>query len=374
MYKKIYERRAASNTLLIAMLLFVTIIEFMVAIEKVGLFMQALLALCLLINNYKLFGEYEKIIFVLVVIFLGIEIILYQDFGSTLIYLNSILLIICFNNIALPIRKFRRLMLFASIGILLIIITCSREDTSYITIFNKAYNPNMIGVMLFGCMVCGFSAIDKFTIKKICKTIAYIIFSVLIILLQLQTAARTTLLAEVLFIVLFLVRNKIKFFTKDKWYKSLIIFGFFVSLLIPICYVTLYNAYGNEQIVILGKDLFSGRQGIWSDAFEMIKSNPIFGIGNSQLYIGTSESAHNSMLATWKTLGGVLLVIYVTTFVIAKPRRNVAVKSDLIMKVALVPMIFISAFETILTDGHCYIFMLILLLNKTIKNGEQYEK
>lgn len=374
MYAKANAARSAKNAFLVGILLLSVIIEFLFDYNEIFLVVQFALAACLFAVNYRLFGKFEKITALLGIVFVLLETVLYKDYGSSLTYFNSLLLIICFNNMALKKRQLSKIFILSALLMLILVLTSSRDGIVYVLITGIRFNPNTVGVILFASLVLGFSGISCLSLPNVVKRALYIALFALIIYLQLQTEARTTLVAEIAYVLIVLVRNKFKIFGHEKHFKALIIFGFVICLLIPVIYVALYNYMDGQSIVIFGKNLFTGRQNIWQDAFRMIAENPIFGVGNEEKYVEVYDSAHNSLLAIWKTSGGILLILYVITFIIAKPKLAKQHNINLFMRCAIIPVIFIAAFETILTDSNLYIFALIPLLNKIVESKKDYDE
>lgn len=358
--------KSGKNAVLVSLLMISALLNFLIINSDVSLILQLLVAIGLILVNYELFGKFEKAAMFFGVVFIIIEIALYKDFGSSLIYLNSLMLIISFNNIALRRRHVGKIFIISSILMLLIIVSASRDGVYYVLISGRQFNPNMIGMLLFATLVLGISGINDNFARKEVKIISSIVLFGIVLYLQMQTAARTTLIAEILYVLVVLVRNKVKIFRHEKHFKVLIVFSFLICLLVPVVYVALYNYFDGQSFMILGKNLFSGRQDVWQDAFDMIGRNPVFGVGNEEKFSGVFDSAHNSMLAIWKTSGVILLVIYIISFVIAKPTLAKQVDINLFLRCAIIPVIFIAAFETILTDSFLYIFALIPLINKTV--------
>lgn len=358
--------KSGKNAVLVSLLMISALLNFLIINSDVSLILQLLVAIGLFLVNYELFGKFEKAAMVFGVVLIIIEIALYKDFGSSLIYLNSLMLIISFNNIALRRRHVGKIFIISSILMLLIIVSASRDGVYYVLISGRQFNPNMIGMLLFATLVLGISGINDNFARKEVKIISSIVLFGIVLYLQMQTAARTTLIAEILYVLVVLVRNKVKIFRHEKHFKVLIVFSFLICLLVPVVYVALYNYFDGQSFMILGKNLFSGRQDVWQDAFDMIGRNPVFGVGNEEKFAGVFDSAHNSMLAIWKTSGVILLVIYIISFVIAKPTLAKQVDINLFLRCAIIPVIFIAAFETILTDSFLYIFALIPLINKTV--------
>ena len=366
--------RSGKNAVLLSLLMTSALLNFLITNSVVSLIIQFPVALGLVAVNYRLFGKFEKLVMLCGIVFIMVETVLYKDFGSSLTYLNSLVLIICFNNIALKHRHMSKIFIASSLLMLFFIVTASRDGVYYVFISGRQFNPNTIGILLFVALVLGVSGINNLFATKMAKRVLGIILFCVVVYLQIQTAARTTLAAEIMYVLIVFVRNKVKIFKNEKHFKALIVFGFLVCLLIPVVYVALYNHMDGQSITILGKNLFTGRQNIWQDAFRMIGENPIFGVGNEEKYIGNFESAHNSMLAIWKTSGAILLILYVISFVIAKPKLAKQVDIDLFMRCAIIPVIFIAAFETILTDSNLYVFALLPILNKVIVRRKAYDK
>lgn len=367
--------RSGKNAFLLSLLMASALLNFLTTNTVVSLIIQFPLAFGLFAANYRLFGKFEKAVMLCGIVFIMVEMALYKDFGSSLTYLNSLVLIMCFNNIALKRRHVSKIFMASSLLMLFFIATASRDGVYYVFILGRKFNPNMVGILLFAALVLGVSGINNLFATKNTKRILSIVLFCIVVFLQIQTAARTTLAAEIMYVLIVLVRNKFKIFKHEKHFKALIVFGFLVCLLIPVVYVALYNHMEGQSITILGKNLFTGRQDVWQDAFRMIGENPVFGVGNEEKFVGVYESAHNSMLAIWKTSGVILLILYVIAFVIAKPKIAKQVDIDLFMRCAIIPVIFIAAFETILTDSNLYVFALLPILNKVFaERRKAYDK
>lgn len=138
---------------------------------------------------------------------------------------------------------------------------------------------------------------------------AVAIFSVIAVILF---KARTSLLGVLTFTVFLWILKFINSKRKTSFLFFLciagVIFAYFYS-------VTLYEMIGPGKITILGKDLFTGRNLIWSSAFRQLEGHYWFGIGNSIGDSGNAASSytynfHNQFLAIITMYGIPVLLMF----------------------------------------------------------------
>ena len=138
------------------------------------------------------------------------------------------------------------------------------------------------------------------TFTYFCKTkkFLYLVFSVACVLLQVIFVARTALLGVIFYMAALLMLRGLKRSFKFKTVFVVLLLIAVGSILFSYIYSTvLFDKFGKGAIIIFGKDLFTGRQGIWKTAFELIASSPIFGTGsalNDALVSGGATGAFNN--------------------------------------------------------------------------------
>ena len=203
-------------------------------------------------------------------------------------------------------------------------------------------NTNTSSFVMFYLMCIMFALAGRSKHKLICFIAAIIALSC-----QFLFVGRSTLIGTV--IVLFcLIFRKIFNRVSNKTVRNLQIALCILAIAFAYFYaVILYNAVGHGAIVIFGKDIFTGRQIIWSEAFERIEEHLLFGIGNvltAGNYVGT-VNIHNQMLGYLVCFGLIATVFIVVLIGLLTARIYERKQSNL--SVALISAaIIMSYFET----------------------------
>lgn len=299
--------------------------------------------------------------------------VLNPGWGSVLTYATSLLCILVFKSIDLARSNLRKLLFAVAIVIAFLGLTASKDGMYYDMIVGRTLNPNMMGFYYFTMTVCFMSWAMMSMSKKVRRLV--VVFFILGAYCIYKTEARTSLLALALYGFALLIK-KAKFIQENKRFAWLILFGWILVLIIPIIYLWLYKKFGDQGLFILGKNFFSGRESVWADAYDMIMDSPILGCGNEQVFAGKFDSAHNSLLAIWKTSGIIPVLVYVVLFVFCKSISQNKHKTVDVLKVALIGYLFIAAFETSYTDGTMCLFGLLPLLccvHSTVNVEEMHE-
>lgn len=186
------------------------------------------------------------------------------------------------------------------------------------------YNTNTIGITYF---IIGVFVTFPLNFSKKIHLLAFVIISIYIAKQILITDSRTSLIAYGFFIVLCLTPLKLyKIKLLQIFLLSCLTFG---SLFYTWFYVYLAdNNLVTEEIVEVsrvntGKTVFSGRQVIWKECFQLIEENPFWGAGSKvNLKSFASVNIHNSYLNLFVIYGipiG-LLCIYFTFIVVFRLR------------------------------------------------------
>ncbi len=161
------------------------------------------------------------------------------------------------------------------------------------------------------------------TFTYFCKTkkFLYFVLSVACVILQVIFVARTALLGLILYTTALLILRGLKRSFKFKTVFVVLLLIVVGSIIFSYIYSTvIFDKYGKGAIIIFGKDLFTGRQGIWKTAFELILSSPVFGTGsalNNALGLngatGAFNNAHSQALGIMVAYGiPVFCVFYIT--------------------------------------------------------------
>src|SRR5699024_10660183 len=175
-------------------------------------------------------------------------------------------------------------------------------------------NPNTLGIVVYNIFF--FQLLMLFAIKnKIIKLIVLLLLLIDLILLYVSTS-RSVWIAIIVAFVIYISYNV---FSK---YKISYRLGFIITLLSVITFSYFYpmlytldlvSKINSLVIEYTGKNLFSGRQIIWSDLIQLIEKKPLLGYGLSATAYNlaqTNHDAHNVILSILFQSGIIGLLLY----------------------------------------------------------------
>jgi len=200
--------------------------------------------------------------------------------------------------------------LFVIISFSLIIIVLFEDYSSF---YEKYYylNMNVIACLALTGFMTWSSLADYEDWKD--KILFVLLLSLTFCIID-TMKGRTSLLGLVAYCIFFftpkIVFNKI---FAVKWTVILIILGLFV----PLLYIEFYKM--NIDLVIFGKNLYTGRESVWANLFNQLEQRGIaglmFGIGShADIYDGTFD-AHNSYYSIIGCFGIIGFIIYLVFFI-----------------------------------------------------------
>lgn len=139
--------------------------------------------------------------------------------------------------------------------------------------------------------------------------------------------------------------------------------------------ITLFDLWGHGKIIIFGKDIFTGRQTIWAQAFhELSGYKLLFGIGNTlEIRNGVNANLHNQMMGYLVVYGLPVFVLFIFLFIrssidVLKRLRNI---NFLIFTLAVLLSCY---FETLLYSNTSIAVCLAYILIVNFTNGRQNAK
>ncbi len=252
--------------------------------------------------------------------------------------------------------------------IILIILFAPKTDLSAsagIVGFNNL-NPNCSSLILLTTSIFILKKISEEGNKN--KKIILVILLIFIYYFLLQFSSRIALISSVLALIYYFLRNHFNKIKKNK----VVLIAFIILLLSPIfCYiysVTLFEIIGKGNLIIMGKDIFTGRQVIWQEAFEAIENNFLIGLGNtfkSTFYASSTEASnlHNQMMGCLVCFGVVNMILFAVAYSssIGKIWQNANLKFTATF---LLLLIIVSYTETVFYSSatvHAVIFGAIML-------------
>ena len=256
-----------------------------------------------------------------------------------------------------------------SVFVLLIMIFANRFKEGEETLINL--NTNLSGFVLFLFEFIMLAMSQKYRKGVVKRYVFYLIFLIAFIF-QVQYASRSSLIATVLMIIYFLFKAFFNRVSRGNIF-NLVVFLSFMAILFAYFYsVTLYDIIGKGNLIIFGKDIFTGRQIIWRDAFEQLGGNWFFGLGNRlDSYMNENgTNLHNQMMGYLVTFG----ILVVIPMVILMGNLLKELKKDNILVVAFILILLVVCFfETSIysSSTNAFIVLQIGMLNYI---GYQYKK
>ncbi len=177
---------------------------------------------------------------------------------------------------------------------------------------------------------------------------------------------RTSMIAAICFGVYFILKglfSKLKMRAIEIFVVVIFVFGIAFAYFYA---EILYNWMGAEGLKFFGKDVFTGRQRVWSDAFSQLKGNVLFGLGydfvteyNQQGVVKTGINLHSQPMGYLVTFGIFAFLFY--TLLLAR----LTVKTGAGKKITvgfLIATIISSYFEPCLFSTHIIIYQPIVLI------------
>lgn len=290
--------------------------------------------------------------------------VFHSGLGVIVIYLNLLLALLLFPNISISKSNYLTIHFFTAL-LLSIFIVCSTSKGNSETIYNSIYgdfiNSNTLGLLALVGLFHWFLVIEELRISGIIKTICNIIVFIVFTYYIYISNCRSALLAILIYLLLLFKKKPFTKHSFNKITKIFIIASFFFVLF----YLSLVDKYRN--FVIFNKNLYSGRQYVWSDALELIKQFPIFGSGTDfsmrtdSISGKVMESTHNTILGIWRTIGIVPMITFIMLFGRSKDftaDTNVARKSQF----SFISCLIISFVEDLFMVEVFYILFLSFLL------------
>lgn len=327
------------------------------------------------LNCYS--AKYLVLVFITCILCAVNSIVNGSSFGSVVNFINLILSFAILGCTYLNTKILKRFDLLSFILLIIILIIYSKkQDVEYVSRLNSesVMNPNGYATIVLACGMLVNVIISRLRIKSnfMRFALAFLSLAVFAIVLY-KTGARTSLgcyfIYEALclyYFVLYKSRNRC---FRDKTIFKGIVFSLIISFTVVGIYLLLYKLL-DADFMILGKKLFSGRQNIWNDAFEQIKSNLIFGIPNHYKFAGIYLNAHNGFIAVLAYFGIIpfLLFIYIICKSFSAKPSETKFNYNVYKCFAVAIFFFVSTFESFILDGTFYFLMLPFLLNKEKDN------
>lgn len=207
------------------------------------------------------------------------------------------------------------------------------------------------------------------------KGIVFYALALFTFVAQLKFDGRSSLLGDGLALLCLLLK---RFLNKasEKQIKGIVFAVSVFSLVFAYFYaVVLFDLVGHGKWIIMGKDVFTGRQTIWKDAYEQLRGNFLFGIGNrlqsTPINDDTSgyTNVHNQMLGYLVTFGlvGLLPLLFLLPEIVCHYKNR---STEMVVFVLVLSVV--AYFDTIFysTDNVKYNLLAIVAI-AGICNGKE---
>ena len=344
--------------------------------SKMVLIITFVLLIALYLYNYAAKASKKEILIMLInLLSILVTNSTFSALGSAITFINTILCFKIFNNIELDKKTFFKIHLVLGISLSFYVFTIQRPQ--YIghrinDAFHNSVNTNIVSILFFCAFLHIICCLVQFERSKKCFIIE-IILSIVYGYNIWFFGARSAIVAMAIFIISSLI---IKKRVPYKPYKKIVTITLLISLLFPIIYLSFINRF--SMLEFLGKGI-SSRRIVWQGCIDIIKSNPIFGVGNDfSIQMRASgeftTSMHNTLLGLWKILGIIPTITFIFTCI---NHDNLLYddKKDRISQLAFISTLIICFFESFYTEEMLYLaFLPFLICNIKTNIKSEVEK
>lgn len=228
-------------------------------------------------------------------------------------------------------------------------------------------NTNYVGYIFLCLFIISISVYNLYNKGNFSKLV---LFLLLTLILTYSYRCRTAMLACIILFIMLLIPKKIY---TNKTLKTIIpislIFG---SILFAFLYVSLWKSGFYINITFFaGKSLFSGRNRLWDEAFNLVIKNPFFGVGSKYVLKSLPAYAlHNTVLMIMVTFGIPNLILYFynfTNFIKEVYNKIVFNNYSKVVISSIFILFFVDFFESYTywaNYNYLLFFIIVLLLNK----------
>lgn len=289
-------------------------------------------------------------------------------YGSLLVVVNTSLMLYLSMSVTISIRTRR----FACSGyIILTFIWMLKNGVGL-------YNPNTVGLIaVFGVIFMDW-ALSASKIPKLIKFILFSIFTLLVFyMIYDKSNSRNSIIAIAIYIfVVNLVPNKL--LIKKPIYKLIFLFLTVGSLVWTRAVIYLYQHSVPIKLIFSDKHFYTGREIIWGEIWELLKSSWLFGLGtHHSLSSIPTFNLHNSMLNLLSAYGALTAVAFIIfLYTIFKNMVNrVEIYKDRFSKIPLVSFITIMfhGFNELTLFSITFLAPILVLFSLLAEYGDEFK-
>lgn len=325
----------------------------------------ACFALLLFLNPKAVNTHGKAILLLLSVCSVFFTCIVHSGYGTGIVYINLLLSFLVFNYISVSEKTYRQMHFIAAAVLLLLLATATLNYyngalSSVYLLTGDKINQNMFGLFALAAVFHWFCYFDCLRSRNI--LVWFIELSILLLCAYYiyRSDCRSALLAFLLFLTLKVIKKRPFSDRNNKYLTRLAWIG---GLLFALLYVYLYTLIPN--LTILGKPLYTGRQIVWTSAFELIKKYWLFGSGTdfalATINNQVTQSAHHTLLSLWRCLG--VLPTLSVILLCGKQSRGKNVKRNKTAQFAFLACLVITLFESFFMEQFLYTLFISFLIS-----------
>ena len=290
--------------------------------------------------------------------------------GSVLSNMLPLVLLCCLELCEVD-QKFKFIICACAVLMVVVFATMSVIMTEYNHWLIGEINPNTVGIFTVSLFAL-WCAFTKFIGWK--EKLLFVLFLLLSIITIINVMARTSLIGMCVYLVLLVIPSR---YFKPKFTFAVHIFVVLVALLLPLVYLYMYR--NGVQLTLFGKNLFTGREGVWEKMFAFMDEKGamgwLYGIGSHMAIHGEKFNSHNSYYSITACFGVFGLIGFVLFYVlklknVIKYSRDKEIKNLFII---FITMCFMSGFET-LFNVFSTTFVIFLPLGMAMCRARKLEK
>lgn len=287
--------------------------------------------------------------------------------GTIIAYFSLMTMLIISRETSFTDKELFRLDLIFLLCLAILLIVFSQKQGVYYKLIwgDFRLNPNCYATLLLA-----FSSMSHRLFKriknKIFRTLINLAFFISNFYFLLQTDARASMVSYLVycaFSIIFLVMNHKQKYNVKKNLSRILFFILTLSILGVFVYILLYRFIGKQDLIILGKNLFTGREKIWIEALDLYSNNWLFGFSNKHKFLNRFYNVHNGLLTILCHLSFVGFLGFITMF-----SKSVQCKNDQEIDIykyfSLLEFIFLATYEALYLDNMLQFVLIPFLLNK----------
>ena len=347
--------------------------------KYVGLFVFATLAVLFLINvnPFKKLKAKDPgfIALVLITVLTGVNILITgSGFGCFFVMVNFAL--IWYLSVELPFKNWQFYLIGGLYTLMLIYWFFGVYTWMFADYTSFAMNTNTAATFTVFSMMCVFVFFDA--IYENHKIVGLLITIALVKCFQISLYHRSRgafIMLTVFFVLRFLIPQKA--WDKKAFYRLMCVFATLGSLVFVAFYIWLGTRGVNFRMPFFYKNIFSGREAIWLEFWNLFIQKPLTGIGTNVTITSFFEfNVHNAMYNILVIHG--IPVFVLMLFLMYERWRRVggSIKGAFVRRCAVTAILAVcieSFFDVdlIWTNYTLNVFFLLLSMNSMIDNGDK---